>query len=255
MAERNEQENYVLINEYDEIIEQDGYFTGIARVESPSGEGRFRIEVSGQLDSIQEFAANAKILILHLEDADVDSFDAIVQERENQIAERRRNELHMLLDAAHERVDEASPAELSDPDFLCNLILQAPVVFERGEPEFNPELDREILIAIEDEIVSETPLVVRFKIDPAVAQGHKDIYGPVVDRVKEVQGGITVGSGNPDLRLYRGGKWKDGSATNSGTESVAGKDGAGNWRMHVYGQTDATYEVNGDWLLFFDDIG
>lgn len=232
---------------YEKIIQQDGYVTGVAVVESPGGAGRFEIRVSGQLESIEAYAQQARITRLDLNVLD-DEEKQVEANRQRVLAANRQEWLEQL-NQLKTKVEAADLTELNDLDSLVKQL--KPEGKEAGRMNSEEDLSQDRLIEIIplDDQDPDQPHQLSIAIHPTVPQGRRDIYKPVVTGTVSASASITVSAGDADLALYRSGKIFDASLSSGNSDAVFGQGGVGQWKLHVIGFTNATYQVFGDWVL------
>lgn len=237
---------------YREIIEQDGYVTGIAEYIDPEGQGIFKIYVSGQRDAIQQYEADAVILDLKIIPTATDQTvkQDTIRGLERQIIrlERQSVALRRLLEL------EQQPDPIPDETRL-ELETQAGEYLMEHHTD-SPNLDRDRLIEIEilEGPISEPPYTILFSIDPPVAENTCDIYAYKGSQPSTVYASIAIEGGDPDTYLYRGGNEKDHAE--GGDTDVYGSGGAGTWRLHIFGREAGTsYKLDKSdrWKVNFND--
>ncbi len=240
---------------YDEIVQEEGYVTGIAYFENQDGPGGFRFRVSGQEAAVLTYAQEAVIHKLALYVLDEDQLRAQLAERHASALEQRRAYWHDWLkqrcEALHGLIDAADLALLANTrEWSVRLCLELltfnkPIYLE--EPPFDPTQDR--LIRIEPlDIGADAKYRLEYLIHPTVKAGKKDIYEPLDASISEAWARITSTGGDADLYLYRGGVLKDSSTSAGADDEVSASGGKGSWRLHVRGYTDAEYTHPGDWI-------
>lgn len=232
---------------YEEIIVQDGYVTGVARLKSPSGAGDFEIRVSGQRPSIDEYEQQARVIKLDI--APIAAEQQFAEARRQQVLLARRQEWLDNLNQLKAAVESAGLDELKDAGGLYSQL--QPAGKDAGHKNSEEDLSRDRLIEITPvgDLGSDQAYHLSFVIDPTVPQGRRDIYKPVVQGSTFASAAISVSAGDADLELYRGGGFRDASRSTGASDSVFGSGGVGGWKLHVIGFTNATYQVFGDWVL------
>ncbi len=246
MTDSGKPTGYVPIH-YDEIIQQDGYVTGIAHVTSPGGTGEFEIRVSGQRQAILDYQEKGVIVKLEVV-LIVDAIQTSQMAQQRVLAARRQEWLNRL-EQIRTFINTASLADLNDPNVICRSGLAQDKIEECKNPEEDLAQDRLIEIKPLNPINPDGFYLLSFTVHPDLPRGKKDIYRPVVQGSYSASASITNSLGDADLQLYRGGAFRDGSYSAGVTNSVYAEGGTGGWKLHVIGYTDATYEISGDWVL------
>lgn len=240
---------------YDEIVQEEGYVTGIAHFENQDGPGGFRFRVSGQEAAVLMYAEEAVVQKLALHVLDEEQLWEQLAERRASALELRRAYWHDWLEqrceALHGLVDVADLALLADNrEWSVRLCLELltfrkPLYLE--EPAFDPTQDR--LIRVEPlDIGADVKYRLEWLIHPTVKAGKCDIYQPVDAGISEAWARVSSTVGDADLYLYRGGVLKDSSTSSGVLDEVSASGGKGLWRLYVYGYTDAQYTQPADWI-------
>jgi len=246
MAEKYIPNSTIPIN-YDEIIEQDGYVTGVMHLSSPNGKGSFEIRVSGQRRNVNDYQKQAGIIKLDVSQIDDpnQSNDLALQK----VLDARRQDWLDRLEQMRLFIESANLEQLNDNDLICQqgrLPDKEPMCMNSEE-----DLSQDRLIEIRplDDLDPNLTYKLSFTIHPDVPKGKRDIYRPIVQGSTSVSASIHVSSGDADLELYRGGVYRDSSRSAGAFDQVYSVGGVGNWKLHVIGYTNATYELSGDWVL------
>lgn len=254
---------------YREYVQGDGFVTGIADCTDPGGQGKCRLKVSGQRNTIDQYAQNARIAKMQVLPADSKTSELFKQYRQSAL-DSKRQWWYAQLDKLKGIVQSTNDLErLNDPDWLWR---QGPGAKDAAvDRKLDLKQNTDCLIEIEPsppQKGSDSSHLSIF-IDPMhIPFRGLHVYKPLI-----ALGGTTsqvrasthpVGNGNPDLYL-----WlyclEDGGANprNKGLSGMpAGQDDqvsapdnvseclqGGIWRVHVYGASDADYEINIDWRL------
>jgi hypothetical protein len=246
MSEKYQSNQPVRIH-YDRIIPKDGYVTGVAQVSSPSGMGEFEVLVSGQELSVFSYQEQAQIFKLEM--TKIDDPGQIAGATRQAALEARRGEWVARLEQMRIFVENADLEQLSDPEWIDRFdkAVEKPGLYRN----LKEDLARDRLIEIrplEETNPGETHRL-SLTIHPEVLQGSRDIYRPVIQGAASASAQIDVFAGDADLELYREGNYRDGSYSTGASDSVYAEGGAGRWKLHVIGYTNATYELSGDWIL------
>jgi hypothetical protein len=213
----------------------------------PGGAGSFEFHVSGQPESIEAYAQQARILRLDIAPIDDEEMQ-IEANRQKVLAANRREwleQIHLLKGD----VEAAALTELNNLDSLINQLKPEGKEAARMNSEEDLSQDRLIEIIPLYDPDPDQAHQLSFTIHPDVPKGRRDIYKPVVGGTPSASGSISVSAGDADLALYRGGQIFDTSLSSGKTDAVFGQGGAGQWKLHVIGFTNATYQVFGDWVL------
>jgi hypothetical protein len=232
---------------YDQIIEQDGYVTGIAHLSSPSGHGSFEIRVSGQRQNVKDYEQQARIIKLDV--ARIDSAQQVSDLALQKVLQGRRQEWLGRLELVKIFIESANLDQLSDPEWICKQFQLPDKDSDCKSSEEDLSQDRLIEIRPSDVLDPNLTYLLSFTIHPDVPKGKRDIYRPVVQGSTSASAFISVSSGDADLELYRGGQFRDSSRSAGAFDSVYATGGSGNWKLHVIGYSNATYELSGDWVL------
>ncbi|MBI5032670.1 MAG: hypothetical protein HZB51_19275 [Chloroflexi bacterium] len=253
---------------YREYIQGDGFVTGIAEYADPGGSGKFKLRVSGQRNTVDGYAQNARIVKMQLTPIPPKTSDVFGEHRQSALTSKKQW-WYAQLDGLKKIVQNTNdPAKLNDPDWL----------WRQGPGAKNEALDRMINLKQPGDCLIEieaSPLtkpsgsnLMSLYIDPMhIPFRGLHVYKPLV-----AQGGSTSkvwaqthpSGGNPDLYLWLycledGGanpRFKDSSGHPanvddqvSATDNVNECHQGGIWRVHVYGASDADYDINIDWRL------
>jgi hypothetical protein len=166
----------------------------------------------------------------------------------------RRQEWLGRLEHVRGFVESANLDQLKDSELICNqgrLPDKDPVC-----PCSEEDLSQDRLIEIRplDSLDPSRAYLLSFQTHPDVRKGRRDIYRPVVQGSTVASAFISVSTGDADLELYRGCAFRDYSRSAGPTDSVYASGGVGNWKLHVVGYTNATYELSGDWVLKSNNV-
>jgi hypothetical protein len=215
--------------------------------------------VNGSPQAIEEYAANAKIVELAIVPVQGSAEEQFAQ-RMAQASAFRRKFWSAQLAKFSELLGTDSLKELENRDdeqaqaILLDLL-------NRHDPPRTPDLqvDRVINIAVLSEHERHQRYRLTLVIDPMfVPKDRNDYYAPIA-QVNAVWGAVDTvtfagqAAGDADLYLSRGGAWAGSSASSGTHDEVASSGGGGDWRLRVFGYTDAYYNYSGDWYLILDN--
>ena len=169
------------------------------------------------------------------------------------VLQDRRQEWLGRLEQVKLNIKSANLDQLMDTEWLCDQF-QSPdkdSICKNSEED----LSQDRLIEIRPLDVDPNLIyLLSFTIHPDVPKGKKDIYRPIVQGSTSASASIRVTSGDADLELYRGGRFRDCSRSAGPFDSVYASGGSGPWRLHVIGYSKATYELSGDWVLQSNNV-
>ena len=248
--------------------EKDGFVTGLAAYADPGGLGKFNLRVSGQRETVDGYAQDARIVKMQLTPIPPKTSDVFDEHRQSALASKKQW-WYSQLDALKKIVQNTDdPAKLNDPDWLWH---QGPgAKSDALSRAINLKQPGDCLIEIEASSLTKPsgPNLMSLYIDPMhIPFRGLHVYKPLI-----AMGGTTslvwarthpLG-GNPDLYLWLyclddGGsnprfKGSSGQPANvddevSAADNVNECHHGGIWRVHVYGASDADYDINIDWRL------
>ena len=235
--------------QYTEVIDRpDGSVTGIARLTAPANPDlRFEMHVNGSGPAVRAYSEEAAVLKFEFTPL-AESARQAHEDLRARVFDFHRQLWYERLDALRVRIGDADAELLQDPGRVWKQAMERDKRWELEDATFDPKRDRRIEIGPTGSF--EKGLYrLSFAVDPSVPQGASDIYVPFIGDSETVWGEVRALAGDPDLYLYRGGTVRASSTSSGGSDEVYGSGGSGQWSLRVYGYTNATYQLSGDWVV------